>query len=51
MGNKLVSWLYRAARGMNDLTTITSGKPKKILRRGKNKALGRKIWPRINKFP
>ncbi len=47
----IVSFLYRLARISNDASTITSGKPKKILRRGKNKIIGRKIWPKINKFP
>jgi len=47
----ITSFLYRLARGMNDATTITSGKPKKIMRRGKNKLLGRKIGPKLFKFP
>lgn len=47
----IVGFLYSLARKMNDAQTITSGKPKKILRRGKNKIIGRKIWPKINKFP
>jgi hypothetical protein len=41
--------LYKMARTMNDLETIASGNPKKILRRGKNRLLGRllgklKVW-------
>lgn len=47
----LVSWLYKLARKANDFETIASGKPVKIARRGKNKLIGHKIWPRINKFP
>jgi len=47
----LVSWLYRIARLGADVNAIKSGSGKKILRRGKNKYVGRKIWPKINKFP
>lgn len=47
----IVSFLYRLARKANDLETITSGKPKKVARRVKNKALGRKINPKLYKFP
>ena len=48
---RLVSWLYKLARHANDFETISSGKPKKMARRAKNKIIGRKIWPKINKFP
>jgi len=41
MGKPIARWLYRAARRMNDLETLASGDPHKILRRGKNKMLGR----------
>jgi hypothetical protein len=46
---KKSSSLYKAARTMNDIETLASGNPKKILWRGKNKILGRllgklKIW-------
>jgi hypothetical protein len=49
MTKKASNSLYKAARTMNDLETLASGDPKKILRRGKNKILGRllaklKIW-------
>jgi hypothetical protein len=49
MPNKASSDLYKAARTTNDLETLASGDPKKILRRGKNKLLGRllsktRIW-------
>ena len=37
----LVSQLYRTARLANDVSTITSGNPKRIARRAKNKIVGR----------
>ena len=46
-----VSWIYRIARLGADINAIKSGSGKKIARRAKNKAIGRKIWPKINKFP
>ncbi|MGD0954666.1 MAG: hypothetical protein ABR985_20160 [Methanotrichaceae archaeon] len=49
MAKKASSSLYKAARTMNDIETLATGNPKKIMRRGKNKLLGRmlsklKIW-------
>ena len=49
MAKKASSGLYKAARTVNDLETLATGNPKKILRRGKNKLLGRllgklRIW-------
>jgi len=49
---KLTSALYKAARISNDLEALTSGKPSKMLRRGKNKLIGRGlgkagIWRRL----
>jgi hypothetical protein len=35
--------LFRAARLSADLKAITSGSPKKIVRRGKNKVVGRAL--------
>ena len=45
--SKTVSFLYNLARKANDVKVITSGDPKKILRRGKNKIIGRKLIRRI----
>lgn len=44
---KLISFLYSLARNLNDVSKITSGNPKKIARRIKNKILGRKIIKKI----
>lgn len=45
--NKLVSGLFRLARVANDINKIKSGDPKKIIRRLKNKLIGRKIIRKI----
>lgn len=37
----LVSTLFRIARTADDVSTIASGKPKRIERRAKNRLLGR----------
>jgi len=44
---KLVSFLYKLARQANDVKVITSGDPKKIARRVKNKIIGRKLIKKI----
>jgi hypothetical protein len=38
---RLSSRLYKAARVANDLETLASGDPRRVLRRGKNKLIGR----------
>jgi len=52
-GGEPMSWarrsLYHAARVLGDVDALASGNPKRILRRAKNKLLGRllgklKIW-------
>lgn len=47
-----VSFLYKSARMANDISVITSGNPKRIQRRLKNKIIGRLIgraggWDRL----
>lgn len=48
----LTSQLYRAARLSNDVGAVASGNPQRVVRRAKNKALGRAIgragiWSRL----
>lgn len=45
--NKLVSSLCKMARVANDISKLASGDPKKIVRRVKNKILGRKLIRKI----
>ena len=47
--SKLVSFLYRLARKANDIETLTSGDPKRIAKRGKNKVIGRKLIKKLMK--
>ncbi|GAI83300.1 unnamed protein product [marine sediment metagenome] len=44
---KLVSGLYKLARVANDVSKLLSGDPKKIVRRVKNKYIGKKLLRRI----
>lgn len=49
MPRKASRSLYRAARTVRDIEVLTSGDPKKVVRRCKNKAIGRalskmRIW-------
>ena len=44
---KLVSFLYKLARTANDVSKVSSGSTKKIVRRIKNKAIGRKLIRKI----
>lgn len=41
--SKLISLLYKAARKANDVETLLSLKPNRILRRLANKRIGRKL--------
>jgi hypothetical protein len=45
--SKTVSFLYKLARQANDVKVITSGDPKKVARRVKNKIIGRKLIRKI----
>ena len=45
--NKMISLLYRLARGLTDFKAISSGSPMKIGRRVKNKFIGRKIIKKL----
>ncbi len=45
--SKAVSFLYKLARKANDVRVITSGDPKKIIRRAKNKYIGKKLIRKI----
>ncbi len=44
---KTVSFLYKLARLANDVETLSSGNPKRIARRAKNKMIGRKIVKKL----
>lgn len=44
---KLVSFLYKLARMLNDIMVLLSGKPKRAVRRAKNKLIGRKLLRRV----
>jgi len=48
---KTVSFLYKMARMANDIEKLSSGDPKKIARRAKNKYIGRKLIKKAWKFP
>ena len=44
---RLVSGLFKLARVVNDIPKVASGNPKKIIRRVKNKIIGRKVIRKI----
>jgi len=44
---KLVSGLFKLARVVNEIPKVASGDPKKIIRRVKNKIIGRKLIKKI----
>ena len=44
---KAVSFLYKLARFANDVEKVSSGNPKRIGRRVKNKIIGRKIVSKL----
>jgi len=43
MSKRLTRALYRAARRLNDIETLLTGSPKRILRRAKNKLVHRRL--------
>jgi len=45
--NKMISFLYRLARGLTDFKAVASGSPMKIGRRVKNKYIGKKLIRKI----
>ena len=49
--SKSVSFLYQLARAANDIEKLSSGDPKRIARRAKNKYIGRKLVRKVLKFP
>lgn len=48
---KLTNWLYKIARISRDVEVLTSGDPKKVARRVKNKWLGRRVIGKIFRRP
>jgi len=44
---KFISFLFNLARKLTDIKAVTSGDPKKIIRRAKNKYIGKKLIRKI----
>lgn len=47
--SKTVSFLYKLARMANDIEKLSSGDPKRVGKRVKNKVIGRKIVRKLMK--
>jgi len=45
--NKMISGLFNLARRLTDIKAVASGDPKKIIRRAKNKYIGKKLIRKI----
>ena len=44
---KFISFLFNLARKLTDIKAVASGNPKKIIRRAKNKYIGKKLIRKI----
>ena len=47
--SKMVSFLYKLARVANDIEKLSSGNPKRIAKRAKNKVIGRTLIKKLMK--
>ncbi len=47
--SKLTGFLYKMARTANDIEKLSSGDPKKIANRARNKVIGRNIMRKLMK--
>jgi len=46
----MVSFLYKLARVANDIEKLSSGNPKRIAKRAKNKVIGRTLIKKLMKY-
>jgi len=45
--NKFISFLFNLARRLTDIKAVASGDPKRVIRRAKNKYIGKKLIKKI----